>query len=254
MAKKKPRTPPPPRVQAPQRRSGGPARKGPVADDLGARHRTILYGVAAAGFIGLIAAVLLVALGGGASAAADKAVAADFDAAGCSYKTVTAYIPKGQPIHVDSLTKPFPWNTDPPSNGQHYPEWAVWGFWTQAINPRRVVHNEEHGGVIEWWGTKVSPAIVAKLQAFYDEQPDGGFGTPYPKLGDKFALTAWTGNPATYGANGPYGFGHIAICSQYTAATNKAFEAFRKAYRGKGPEGIPLCADEPGDSPNKSNC
>jgi hypothetical protein len=254
MAKKKPRTPPPPRVQAPQRRSGGPARKGPAAGDLGARHRTILYGVAGAGFLGLIAVVLLIVLGGGGGGVTDTAIAADFHAAGCTYKTVKAYIPPGQPIHVNSLTKPFPWNTDPPSNGQHYPEWDVWGFWTQAQNPRQVVHNEEHGAVVEWWGTNVPQSTVGKLQAFYNEQPDGGFGTPYPKLGAKFALTAWTGNTALYGSNGYYGFGHIAICSAYTPETNTAFEAFRKAYRGKGPEGIPLCADEPGDSPNKSNC
>ncbi|HZQ81655.1 MAG TPA: DUF3105 domain-containing protein [Gaiellaceae bacterium] len=256
MAKKKPRTPTPPRVQAPQRRGGGPRRapgSAPAGSDLGLRHRALLYGVAGAGFVGLVIAVLVIALGGGGGTS-DKQIAADFHAAGCTYKTVKAYIPKGQPIHVPSLTKKFPWNTSPPSNGQHYPEWAVWGFYTQAINPRQVVHNEEHGAVVEWWGPKVSPSVVNDLRSFYDEQPDGGFGTPYASLRDKFALTAWTGNPATYSANGPYGFGHLAICSQWTPKTKTAFEAFRKAYRGKGPEGIPLCADEPGDSPAKSDC
>jgi hypothetical protein len=29
----------------------------------------------------------------------------------------------------------------------------------------------------------------------------------------------------------------------------KAFESFRKAYRGHGPEGIPLSLDEPGMGP-----
>jgi Protein of unknown function (DUF3105) len=253
MAKKKPRTPTPPRVQAPQRR-GGPARKSPAAPtDLGLGHRALLYGVAAAGFVGLIVAVLVIALGG-SKGPSDKQIAADFAAAGCSYKTVAGYIPKGQPIHVPSLTKELPWNTNPPSNGQHYPLWAVWGFWTTAVNPRQVVHNEEHGGVVEWWGSKVPSSTVAKLQAFYDEQPIGGFGTLYPELGDKFALTAWTGNVALYNARKSNGYGHIAICSQWTPKTNIAFQAFRKAYRGKGPEGIPLCADEPGDSPQKSNC
>jgi hypothetical protein len=40
--------------------------------------------------------------------------------------------------------------------------------------------------------------------------------------------------------------GHIAICSGYD---QKAFAAFRKAYRGKGPEGIPLSSDTPGSGP-----
>ena len=113
-----------------------------------------------------------------------------------------------------------------------------------------VVHNEEHGGVILWWGSKVSQATVAKLRAFYDLQPDGSFGTPYPKLGSQIAISAWTGNPADYQRNGYYGQGHLAICNAYTPATERAFTAFRKLYRGHGPEGIPLSADEPGDGPS----
>jgi hypothetical protein len=73
------------------------------------------------------------------------------------------------------------------------------------------------------------------------------FGTPYAALGNKIALTAWTGNPTDYYHNGDYGMGHIAVCSKFD---QKAFDAFRKAYRGQGPEGIPLSADEPGMGPN----
>jgi hypothetical protein len=158
-------------------------------------------------------------------------------------------VPKGQGTHVPSLTKKLPWNTSPPSNGQHYPEWAVWGFYKEPVNPRLVVHNEEHGGVVTWWGSKVTPSTVAKLLAFYGEQPDGSFGTPYPSLGSKIAITAWTGESSHYQQNGYYGQGHIAICPNFTAATKKAFEDFRNLYRGHGPEGIPLSADEPGDGP-----
>ncbi len=71
-------------------------------------------------------------------------------------------------------------------------------------------------------------------------------GTPYPTLGDKIALTAWTGDPATYIVKGDHGIGHIAICPKYDAT---AFRAFRTAYRGKGPEGVPLSADKPGSGP-----
>ena len=138
---------------------------------------------------------------------------------------------------------------DPPSNGQHYPAWAVWGFYTEPVNPRMVVHNEEHGGVVLWWGSKVPTSTVDQLHNFYDEQSDGSFGTPYPKLGSKVAISAWTGNPAQYGRGGYYGQGHLAICPGYDAATKKAFEAFRKAYRGHGPEGIPLSYDMPGMGP-----
>ncbi len=247
MAKKKPRTPPPPRVQAPQRRSGS-SRKGAPADDVGLRHRSLLYGLAGAGFLGLIVVALVLALGGGKSGD-PKQLGVDMTAAGCSFKTVAAFVPKGQGTHVPSLTKKFPWNTSPPSNGQHYPEWAVWGFYKEPVNPRMVVHNEEHGGVVTWWGSKVPASTVSKLLAFYGEQPDGSFGTPYPQLGSKIAITAWTGDPSHYQHDGYYGQGHIAVCPNFTAATKKAFEDFRNLYRGHGPEGIPLSADEPGDGP-----
>jgi len=245
--KKKPKTPTPPRggqqrrVQAPQVR--GTTRS---PQELEARHRMILYAIAGSGVVALIAVILLVALGGGGTS--DKKVASQMTAAGCTFKTVTASIPGGR-THVASLTAKLPWNTNPPSNGQHYPRWAVWGFYSEPINPRMVVHNEEHGGVILWWGTKTPASTVTKLRALYDEKPTGMFGTPYANFGSRIAITAWTGNPAKYGRNGYYGQGHIATCLNYDTATAKAFRTFRDAYRGHGPEGIPLSADQPGLGP-----
>jgi hypothetical protein len=250
--KKKPRTPPPPRrVQAPQARPGGAKPRETMApSDLGMRQRAILYGFAALGVVALIAVIAVFALGGGGSAPNDSKVAGLMAAAGCDFKSVKASVPGGK-THVPNLTKKFPWNTNPPSNGQHYPLWAVWGFYTAPVNPRMVVHNEEHGGVILWWGTQVPQATVDKLNAFYREEPTGTFGTPFANFGSKIAITAWTGNPATYQKNGDFGEGHIATCTTYNAATVKAFEAFRTAYRGHGPEGIPLSADVPGMGPTQ---
>jgi hypothetical protein len=246
MAKKKPKTPPPPRrVQAPQRRH---AERG--GDDLGMRQRSILYAVAGSGIVALIVVVAIVLIGGGSSKIDDAKVARLMTAAGCTFKSVKASVPGGQ-THVQSLTAKFPWNTTPPSNGQHYPLWAVWGFYTDPVNPRMVVHNEEHGGVILWWGTRTPPATVDKLRAFYDEQPTGTFGTPFANFDSKIAITAWTGNSSTYQQHGDFGTGHIATCLHYDAPTKKAFEAFRDAYRGHGPEGIPLSADEPGMGPTQ---
>src|SRR5438067_8870322 len=159
--KKKPKTPTPPRggqkgrVQAPQVR--GRTR---TPQDLEARHRMILYAIAGSGIVALIVVVLLVVLGGGGGPSEQK-VAADMNAAGCTFKTVTASVPGGK-THVASLTAKLPWNTNPPSNGQHYPRWAVWGFYNEAVNPRMVVHNEEHGGVVLWWGTKTPKSTVNK--------------------------------------------------------------------------------------------
>jgi hypothetical protein len=242
--KKKPRTPTPPRrVQAPQ------ARQQMAPSDLGMRQRAILYGFAGLGVVALVAVVAVFTLGGGGSKApSDSKVAPLMAAAGCTFHSVKASVPGGK-THIPSLTKKFPWNTNPPSNGQHYPLWAVWGFYADAVNPRMVVHNEEHGGVILWWGQNVPKATIKKLNDFYNEEPTGTFGTPFANFDSKIAITAWTGNPATYQQNGDFGEGHIATCPSYNAKTAKAFEAFRNAYRGHGPEGIPLSADAPGMGP-----
>ena len=147
---------------------------------------------------------------------------------------------------MTSLDTKIKYNTSPPSNGNHYFSQAIWGFYGSAANPIQIVHNEEHGGVILWWGDKVPTSTVDQLEAFYREVPNSMLGTPYPKLGNKVAITAWTGDPAKYGRDGDYGEGHIAICPKFDET---AFKAFRDAFRGKGPEGIPESSNTPGSGP-----
>lgn len=247
MAGKKPKTPPPPRpVQAPRKRTDAKRASRSAADT----HRALLYGIAAAGAVALVAIVAVVALAGGKSSSNDKHVAALMSAAGCDYRpAIKIKVPGGQ-THVASLTAKLPWQSSPPAGGQHYPEWAVWGFYTAAVNPRMVVHNEEHGGVILWWGSKVPASTVNALHDLYDASAVGMVGTPYPQLGSRIAITAWTGNPAHYFQNGDFGIGHIATCAAWSPKVEKAFVAFRDAYRGHGPEGIPLSQDEPGMGPS----
>jgi Protein of unknown function (DUF3105) len=253
VAKKKARTPPPPRtVQAPRRRDS--KQRG---NPLEAVPRWVWIVAGAVLVAAIAAAVYLGTSGGGSSSAQDSSsVKAAMLAAGCTYRDVLPLPPKHDPTdarggyHVDvpTLTTPTKglWSTSPPSGGAHYPLWAVWGFYRTAVNPRQVVHNMEHGAVVMWWGPKVPASTVDQLQAFYNQQPDGVFGTPYASLGNKIALTAWTGDVSRYYVNGYYGVGHIAICPSFN---QKAFDAFRSAYRGKGPEGIPLSDDEPGMGP-----
>jgi hypothetical protein len=69
-------------------------------------------------------------------------------------------------------------------------------------------------------------------------------GTPLASLGKRVAITAWTGDPQRYGSDPKYfGDGKAAVCPTFNA---KAFKTFRDAYRGKGPEGIPMSANERG--------
>jgi hypothetical protein len=208
-----------------------------------------LLPAAAGGLVVVIVAIVLgVTLSGGSSASEDAATA--LKAAGCTLRAVKPIPPKKDPknYHADvpTLTTNVAWATDPPSAGAHFGNWAVWNWYDTPVNPRMVVHNEEHGGMIIWWGDKVPGAEIDKMNGFYNDDPQGMLGTPYAKLGDKIALTAWTGDPKHYYVNGDFGVGHIAVCSHYD---EKAFKAFRDAYRGKGPEGIPLSSDQPGTGP-----
>ena len=251
---------PPKSPQAPVRRDGASAN--PLAEV--PRWVWIVVAVVVAG-----AAASFAVLRGSAAekSGSGSGIAGVMKAAGCTYQDVAPNPPhvlRPQPnFHADfpKLTTPIKaneWSTDPPSAGGHYGQWAVWGFYTTAANPRQVVHNEEHGAVVIWWGPKVSAATVNQLHAFYNQSPDGMFGTPYPSLGDKIALTAWTGDMATYyrqvdvKVDGKtvkktdYGMGHIAVCPKFD---QKAFAAFRSAYVGKGPEGIPLKYNQAGMGP-----
>jgi hypothetical protein len=246
---KKRRTPPPPRkVQAPKQRHA--PRQGLDA----ARKRQLLFGAIGAAVVGVVIALVAVFATGKSSNAdsgSDKKVASAMAAAGCTFVTKPVLPPvhkvaSGYHADVPTLTSKVKWSTFPPSGGSHYGLWAVWGFYTQPVNPRQVVHNEEHGGVIIWWGPKVSQETIAQLRQFYDDSPTGMFGTPIAGLGNKIALTAWTGDPNRYYQNGYYGVGHLATCTKFD---QKAFETFRDAYRGHGPEGIQLSQDQQGTGP-----
>lgn len=206
---------------------------------------------AAAGLVGLAAVIVVIVLtsrGGGGKAGA-SGVAAAMTSAGCTYEEVAIpKPPKGETTHIPTLATPVTWNTYPPAGGEHYGQPAVWGFYTESVDPKQVVHNEEHGGVVIWWGPKTPKSEIDKLQAFYTASPLSMFGTPIgtikgKSLGSKVALTAWTGDPKTYQQKGNYGIGHVAICPTFNES---AFKKFRDAFRGKGPEGVPASANTPG--------
>jgi len=249
---KKPRTPPPPRrnVQAPRRRE---EHRSPEER----RKLLLLIAFAASGILALVAVIAVLALtGGGSDSGSDEAVAATMRKAGCTYRDTPGIKAESNHSNVPSPDVKVSYDggkavdkngihywTYPPANGPHYGVPVVWNFYDQPVNPIQVVHNEEHGGLVIWWGPKVPAATVDKLRAWYQKDPVGIVGTPAPRLGNKVALTAWTGNPSHYFQNGDYGEGHVAICPGFDEG---AFDAFKEGYRGKGPEGVPLANNQPG--------
>ena len=218
---KKPKTPPPPRrVQAPKTRTGD------AGDDMGARQRAILYGVAGSGIVALIAVVILVVVGGG-SAGGAKAAVKTIQNEGCRYKH---YPELARTPHYTSLTPSTPpkWNSFPPTSGRHYYQPVIFNQYTEPPLEIQLVHNLEHGAVILQYGNKVPKSQVDDITSWYRKDPNAIVVAPLPKLGDKVALTAWT---------------QWAECTGFDA---KAADAFRKAFRYKAPEKFPKSYLEPG--------
>jgi hypothetical protein len=209
--------------------------------DLDRRRRLILYAIAGSGIVALgIVLTALFALGSSGGLTPEKAAAA-IRSGGCTYKAVPAAL-SGQ--HISSLKTAVKYNTFPPSNGRHYYTPAVWGFYDDAVNPKIAVHNEEHGGMIIWYGTGISATTKEEIRSFYDQDPNAILVTPLPTLGkNEIAMTAWTSPQGAAGEAARPGQGHVAICSAFN---EKAFKAFRDAFRGHGPEGIPVAFNQPG--------
>lgn len=211
----------------------------------------ILYGFAASGVIGLAVAVIVVfAAGGSGEAGNPKQVEAVLAKAGCTLATQKA-TPSSQ--HIGKAGQVVTYATYPPVSGSHHPAAAIWGNYSQPVDPRQAVHNMEHGGVVVWYGTDVSPAERQQISDFYDESPNGILVSPlestaqyvkYPKhepLGTKIALTAWT--TEIKDGNVVKATDVIATCPRFDAA---AFEAFRDEFRGTGPERFPVNLLTPG--------
>lgn len=194
--------------------------------------------------------IVVVAGGGNSKAGSPSAVTATMRAAGCTLSTSKA-APSAQ--HISSLNQKVTYSTYPPVSGRHYYIPAIWGNYTQTVDPRQAVHNEEHGGIDIWVGPSVSAAERQQISDFYDESPNAMLVTPientaqdvtYPKHAppdSKIYLTAWTAEiengSITKGTN------VIATCPRFN---EKAFTAFRDEFRGTGPERFPVSSLTPG--------
>jgi len=130
-----------------------------------------------------------------------------------------------------------PYDTKPPSSGNHYPIWAAYKTYTAPIPEGFFVHNLEHGTIVLTYNCPNGCAAdVTAAQAMLDALPDDptcvalGEGvrrrslmTPDPNLDVPFAASAW-------------GWTLRANCFDTTT-----FQAFALAHYNQGPED--LCND-----------
>lgn len=219
------------RRQAPRRPAPGASGGGGASDG---RNRLILYGAAGAGLVGLVVALVVVFAaggGGGGKSGLEQKLAA----AGCTLASSKAT----SRDHVTDINAKIRHRSFPPTSGKHYAQPAPWNFYPDPIVQIQGVHNLEHGGIVIQYDPKVPAAQVQELRDFYDSDSNAMLVAPFsaeevaqhPEVRRKFALAAWTA------PDGGMGEGHLALCGRFDES---AFEAFRDAYRGKGPERFPV--------------
>lgn len=227
MAKKKSRTPPPPRpvrpVQAPKVRQeprrlkagpldfsgGGPERR---------RRMAVFMGLAIAGIVIAVVLGIVLSSGGGSRAAAGAGVG------GCVART----FPDQGRLHASSKPKNFTYNSFPPTSGTHYPVPLIFNLYDRPLDQFRLVHNLEHGGIAIQYGAKVPRATVDAIRRWYASDPFGKIVAPLPALGGNVVLTAWT---------------HMLTCPGFN---ERAYDEFVDAYRARGPEQISASHLQPG--------
>lgn len=210
---KKTRVPPPPRVQAPQRRFD---KREPNRD----WRALLLAGAGAVALLAIVGATFAFGVVGGGEGGPGGALRE----AGCTFRT----FPDQGANHIDSPSQTLRYNSDPPTSGTHLSQPAVWGAYDEPVEKQALIHNLEHGGVAIRYGNRVAADEVASINSFYSNDPQGLIVAALPKLGDKIALTAWT---------------KLAVCPSYDS---NAFDAFVDAFRFKGPERLPPDALQPG--------
>jgi hypothetical protein len=217
---RKDRTPKPPGPQ--QRSTAQPGDRG--------RQRRILYLIGAAGIAVLAIVLAVIVLGGG-----DGDQQTPLDSAGCVVENFPAVANVSDHSDVPTLTTQPEWNSNPPTSGPHYQEWAIWNFYDEEVPLVKSVHNLEHGGVVIHYGPEVPQAQVDKLRTFYEDDPNGILVALLASNGDKITLSAWTAPDAATGTT-DRGRGWLARCTTFD---EEAFAAFIEEHRFKGPERLP---------------
>jgi hypothetical protein len=146
-------------------------------------------------------------------------------AAGC---TLTNPQFEGQ-NHEDKQFKPSDYGTNPPTSGNHTPDWYDDGVYEAGTTPSlgMLVHTLEHGRINVQYKPGTAKADVARLEALLNEQNEGYHMLLYENttgMKSQVAATAWT---------------HSLTCPAMNDKVFDAIRTFRARYIDKGPETVP---------------
>ena len=165
--------------------------------------------------------VLVLAVAGGAYALLggdSDAEAAYNDLVAAGTCTEKSFPETGTNQHTTSLDEKVKYDSDPATHGKHYQTPALWGMYDAPVQQEQLVHNLEHGAIVVQYGDKVPQGQVEALREAVRSDRDFMVVAPYPKLGDKVALTAW---------------GHLVECTGFQP---EALDVAKARWRNKGPE------------------
>ena len=191
------------------------------------RKRTLQIAGGAAVAVVVIAVIAFIALSGGDSKSSvdTSNLAADAQAAGCTFKSYPA---EGR-THTTGKVK---YKTNPPTSGNHNPTPAQDGIYAPGNEPapENYVHSLEHGRVEFEYKPGTPQSQIAQLQKIAEEPLNGSAGYHVlmfqnnTKMPSQFALAAWT---------------KLLTCNSLSSKSMNVMREFRKAYTDKGPEFIP---------------
>jgi Protein of unknown function (DUF3105) len=158
-----------------------------------------------------------------AQATSDMAAAAK--AAGCTLSN-PAY--EGA-SHEDKQFKPSDYKTNPPTSGNHTPDWYDDGIYAPGDVPDlgKTVHPLEHGRIEVQYAPGTPKETVAQLEALLNEEQEGYHMLLFQNatgMKAKIAATAWT---------------HSLTCPEMNDRVFDAIRTFRARYIDKGPERVP---------------
>lgn len=94
--------------------------------------------------------------------------------------------------HIESVdSQHTPYNSDPPTSGQHVETMANWGVHTEPVAKELLVHNLEDGGIVIYYNDDVDNATLEKLEKLVEGYSDKVLLNPYPEMGNSITVTAW---------------------------------------------------------------
>lgn len=140
--------------------------------------------------------------------------------------------------HIDPGTAHEPYNSNPPTNGPHWPVGDLApvpaGFYDAAQEPEAVIHNLEHGQIALWFNPGAPQQVKDDLEAIVEKESATTVATPYEGLDDyNFYMTAW--NKAPGEGKDSFGHGFLRGCD---LVSEEVINEFRKQHQGRSPEPI----------------